>query len=226
MRLKLPAIILLFAALIASASVAQGQSRSISYGSPSPTGISLGVYQPKIFQTLDALPANVRTKIDDHLRTRLGNAFYSQIVFVNGSSINVADFLRANPRTQWRVHTYELVFKYADAKHGLREYYARFRLDSNGDVIDEINLPKVAKFPLKGKIISIDDAIAIAKSHGHLTKGSGTNLTIDYLEDIGSLAWEFKSYSSNDASTVTAKVLIIDAHSGAILKDGFESGIK
>jgi len=226
MAYKLPTTILLLASLFFCAHVAIAQTRSISYGNPSPVGISLGTYEPKTFNSLDALPANVRTKVDDHLRTRLGDAFYSQLVFVNGSSINVADFLRANPKTQWRVHTYELVFKYADPKKGLKSYYARTRLNSNGDIIDEIDLPEVAKFPLKANIISIDDAIAIAKSRGHKTKGAVTNLTIRYLDDVGSLAWVLESYISSDAYTTTSKVLIIDAHSGVVLKDGFGGGIK
>ena len=223
---KLPTKVLLVFALSLCAHLVSAQTRSISYGNSSPTGISLGAYEPRTFNNLDAIPANVRTRIIDHLRTRLGDAFYSQLLFVNGSSINVADFLRANPKTQWRVHSYELVFKYADRKRGLKEYYARTRLDSNGKVIDEIDLPEVAKFPLKGKIISIDDAIAIAKTRGHKTKGSGTNLTIRYLDDVGSLAWVFESYIASDAYTTTSKVLIIDAHSGFILKDGFGGGIK
>jgi hypothetical protein len=163
--------------------------------------------------------------VDEHLRARFGDAFYSKLLFVSGSSINVSDFLRTNPKTQWRVHSYELVFKYADLKHGLKEYFARTRLDANGEVIDEIDLPYVAKFPSKATIISIDDAIAIAKSRRYKTKGSGTNLTIRYVEDVGSLAWVFESYASEDKYTVTTKVLIIDAHTGAVIKDGFETGI-
>jgi hypothetical protein len=226
MVLKLPTKIFFVITLCACAHVATAQSRSISYGNPSPSGISLGAYEPKTFKSLNVLPEDVRTKAEDHLRTRLGDAYYSQLVFVSGSSINVTDFLRVNPKTQWRVHTYELVFKYADAKNGLKEYYARTRLDSNGDVIDEINLPEVARFPLKAKIISIDHAIAIAKSRGYKSKGTGTNLTIRYVESAGSLAWVFESYASDDRYTVTTKVLIIDAHNGAALKDGFETGIK
>ncbi len=226
MVLKLPMKLFFVITLCACAPVAIAQSRSISYGNPSPSGISLGAYEPKTFKNLNVLPEDVRTKMEAHLRTRFGDAYYSQLVFVSGSSINVTDFLRANPKTKWRVHTYELVFNYADAKHGLREYYARTRLDSNGDVIDEINLPEVARFPLKAKIISIDDAIAIAKSRGHKTKGAGTNLTIRYLDDVGSLAWVFESYISSDAYITTSKLLIIDAHSGVVLKDGFGGGIK
>ncbi len=226
MALKLSTGILLATTLCVCVHITCAQTRTISYGNPSPTGISLGAYVPTTFNSLDALPANVRTKVDEHLGKRFGDSYYSRLAFVSGSSINLAEFLRANPKTQWRVHSYELVFRFTDLKSGLKEYYARARFDSNGDVIDEINLPEAANFPSKAKIISVDDAIAIAKLHGHKTKGTGTNVTIDYLEDVGSLAWVFKSYTSNDAYTVTAKVLIIDAHSGAILKDSFETGIK
>ena len=92
----------------------------------------MGAYEPKTFKMLNGLPANVRTRVDDHLRTRFGDAFDSQLIFVNGSLTYVPEFLRANPTFKWRVHTYELVFKYADPKHGLKQYYARTRLDSSG----------------------------------------------------------------------------------------------
>jgi hypothetical protein len=200
------------------------QKHSVSYGSGYPSSIELGEYKPRIIKSPDAIPNNVRSKVENHLRARFGNDYYSRLVFSIGSAIDIDEFLRVNPNTKWKVHSYELAFKYADRKSGLKEYYARIRLDSNGDVIREINLPEVAKYPQKANIISVDRAIDIAKSRG--LKPKKMNIAIDYDEDVGSLVWVIDSFAFSDVYTITSKVIKIDAHSAAILKDGYLSGIK
>jgi hypothetical protein len=72
-------------------------------------------------------------------------------------SVNIEEYLRINPGTKWKVHSYELVFRYADSPPGLKVYYARTRLDSDGEVIEEIDLPEISKFPNKASIISVDE---------------------------------------------------------------------
>ena len=115
------------------------------------------------------------------------------------------------------------VFKYADSRHGLKEYYARTRLDSDGEVIKEIDLPEVAKFPNKASIISVDAAADIARSHGFESKTM--NIDIRYNEDAGSLVWIFYTSAGTHDFIGLTKILVVDAHSGQILKDGVELGI-
>lgn len=210
-------------ALLLCTQAVLAQKHSVSYGNPFPIGIELGEYKPKIINSLGSLPQNIKSKIEDHLRARLGNEFYSRLVFVGGAVIEPAEFRRVNPNIKWKVHSYELVFKYSNEKNGLKEYYARIRLDSSGDVIDEINLPEVAKYPSKAQIISINRAIEIAKAHGF--KPKKMEIKIDYDVDVGSLVWVIDSFAFSDKYTITFKVLKIDAHNAEILKDGFEGGI-
>ncbi len=199
------------------------QKHSVSQGCNSPSSIELYPYKPRIINSLAALPEAIRSKVDSHLRARLGNDFYSKLVFVTGAAIDADEFLRVNPGVKWKVHSYELAFKYADTAKGLTAYCARIRLDANGDVMDDINLPEGAKYPQKANIISISEAIKIAKSRGF--KPKKMSITIDYDKDTGSLVWRMESFAFSDKYTSTSKVLKIDAHSAAILKDGYESGI-
>jgi uncharacterized membrane protein YkoI len=221
---KAQAKLLLVVALCSCNHYVLAQRRLISYGNPSPVGVSLGQYIPRTFKSLNALPEGIRVKVVNHLRERLGNDFYSRLKFVSGSSIDIEEYLRINPGTKWKVHSYELVFRYADSPHGLKEYYARTRLDSDGEVIEEIDLPEISKFPNKASIISVDTAADIAKSRGFESKTM--NIDIRYDEDAGSLVWRFETFAREDRFTVSTKVLIVDAHSGQILKDGIETGIK
>jgi hypothetical protein len=211
-------IILLFCSQVTMA-----QKRSVSFGNPSPISIPLGAYEPNTFKSLDALPGNIRSKVEGHLRDRFGDEFYSQLTFVAGAIIDVAGFLRVN-RNRGKIHSYELVFKYADERGGLKEYYARIRLDSNGDVLDEINLPHVSKHPLKAKIIPLFRAIEIGKEHGFTQRSMG--IRIDYDKEAGSLLWIVESFVREDAYRSTRRVLSIDAHSAAILKDTSQSGAR
>ena len=203
------------------------QKRSVSYGNSSPSSISMGVYEPKGIKSLDTLPANIRLKVENHLRERLGAEYYSKLVFVSGAVIDLNELYRVEPNAknyQWKIHSYELVFKYADPKKGLKKYYARTRLDSNGGVMADINLPEVSKYPQKANIISIDKAIEIAKERG--LKPKEMNIRVLYDEDIGSLIWIISSFAGEDKYTSTDRVIRIDAHSAEILKDGYEGGIK
>ena len=107
---KAQAKLLLLVALCSCAHYVSAQKRSVSYGNPSPVGLSLGQYTPRTFKSLNALPEAVRVKAVNHLTERLGNDFYSRLKFVSGSSIDVEEYLRINPGTKWKVHSYELVF--------------------------------------------------------------------------------------------------------------------
>ena len=218
---------LLLALLLFCSHEVFGQKRSISFGNSSPSSISMGAYEPRSFKSLDALPANIRLKVENHLRERFGSAYYSKLAFVSGAVINLNELYRVEPAAknyQWKIHSYELVFRYADPKKGLKKYYARTRLDSNGDVMDEIGLPEISRYPQKANIISVDKAIEIAKEHG--LKPKEMNIRIQYDEGVGSLVWIISSFAGEDKYTSTDRVIRIDAHSAEILKDGYEGGIK
>ncbi len=218
---------LLLAVLFFGSHEVMGQKRSISFGNSSPSSIEMGAYEPRSFKSLDALPANIRLKIENHLRERFGNEYYSKLVFVSGAVIDLSELYRIEPNAknyQWKIPSYELVFKYADPKKGLKKYYARVRLDSNGDVMAEINLPEVSKYPPKANLISVDRAIGIAKERG--LKPKDMNIRILYDEAVGSLVWIINSFAGEDEYTSTDRVIRIDAHSAEILKDGYEGGIK
>jgi hypothetical protein len=52
------------------------------------------------------------------------------------------------------------------------------------------------------------------------------NIDIRHDEDAGSLVWRFEAFAREDRYTLSNRVLVVDSHSGQILKDGIESGIK
>ena len=204
-----------------------GQNRIISYGNSDPSSVYFEVYKPKQIKSLDELPPDIKSKIENHLQARFGNNYYSKLNFLIAEIIDVDELFRVEPKFksyQWKMHTYEFVFKYSDMKKGLSKYFARIRLDLNGDVMHEIDLPEVKKYPQKADLISVDKAIEIAKSKGF--KPKKMQITILYDEDVDSLAWNISTFANEDRFTITRKVIKIDAHNGEILKEGTESGIK
>ena len=93
---------------------AQGQSRSVSSGNSSPSSISIGVYQPREFKTLDKMPEGIRMKVTNHLRVYFGEAFYSKLKFVGGAAIDLDELYQVEPNAknyEWKIHSYELVFQ-------------------------------------------------------------------------------------------------------------------
>jgi hypothetical protein len=222
---KKPALALLVILTLSFSKDALAQKRTISHGNSSPN--TMGLYRPNALKSLAALSEEVRLKVDRHLRERFGNDYYSKLVFIAGASVDLAELYRVEPNARnwkWRIYTYELVFKYSDRKKGLDKYYARIKLDSNGSVLKEIDLPEVSREPHKANIISVNEAIEIAEKRGFHSKS--VDIDMKYDEDAGSLTWTLYSFAHQDRFTATRRVIKIDAHSSAVLNDSYESGIK
>jgi hypothetical protein len=200
------------------------QNHSVSQWCGAPSSVELAPYKPQAISALTALPSSIRFRVEEHLTARLGHDFYSKLIFATGAIIDLNEFLRMKPNTKWKVHSYELAFKYSDPKNGLKEYCSRILLDSAGQVMREIDLPEVGRYPRKATIISVDRAFEIARARGF--KPKKMSVAIGYDEDVGSLVWEIDSFAFSDQYSITTKILRIDAHTGEILKEGFSSGIK
>ena len=149
------------------------------------------------------------------------------MILASCAKIDFEELYRVNPDAKyyrWKIPAYELVFKYADRKKGIKEYYARIRLDSYGDPIDEINLPNVSVNPHKADVISIKKAIEIAKERGF--KAKEMNIRISYDNHVESLVWEISSFAGKIDYIISTKILRIDTHSAEILEDGYRGAIE
>lgn len=187
---------------------ANSQTRNISKFAGS---LNLISYKPKSFDTLNALPSNIKEKVEKHLIDRLGADFYGKLKLNWVIVVNFDDFRRAepNPNYQWNVPAYELEFSFVRRDKGIKDYQANIWLDGNGDVLREIDLPPIRLHPEKAEIIPVQTAIKIGKAN----KFSADSVKIDYREEDDSIVWQLHRWDKDGGTSR----IDISAHTGKIL---------
>jgi hypothetical protein len=144
-------------------------------------------YRPGIIKKLNEVPSAVRAQLKSHLKERLGKSFYSKLEFDWGEKVDLAKLYEVEP--YWkseRVATYSLIFHFSEKNKGLKAFYCRIGLDETGQVISEINLPKISEQPRKAKLIPSRDALVIASRNGFNPQ---SHPRLDYNDDTDSLVW-------------------------------------
>lgn len=184
------------------------QTRSISKYAGS---LNLISYKPKWFDTLNALPSDIKEKVVKHLIDRLGEDFYSELKLNYLIVVNFDDFRRAesNPTYQWKIPAYEVGFSFVRRDKGIKDYEANIQFDESGAVLREIDLPPIRLDPEKAEIIPVKTAIKI----GRANKFSTEWVRIAYREEDDSIVWQLHR-RDKDGGTLR---MDISAHTGKIL---------
>lgn len=194
---------------------AVGQKRSVTYG---PVSVYFGNYKPREPKSLSELPESIRVKLETHLKARLGDAFYSRLRLSSGQLIDFDELYRVEPDAKnykWKIFAYGLNFKFSEPAKGIRAYHSRISLDENGNVLQEIDLPEIAKHPEKANIISLSKAKKIASEHKFPLER--TDVEINYDSERDSLIWMLKYKLKGNAYVWVTRSISIDAHTGEIL---------
>lgn len=192
--------------------------RSVSKG---PESTSFGNYEPREPKSLSDLPEKIREKVENHLKSRLGDVFYSKLKLSSGQIVNFDDLYRVEPDARnykWEIFAYSLNFLLAEPKKGIKAYHARILLASEGNIIREIDLPHISKNPDKANIISLTEARKIAaKQKFPLNR---TNVEISYDTERDSLVWTLQYKLKGDKYVWVDRIMSIDAHSGEVISLG------
>ena len=184
-----------------------------------PGWLYLGDYDAVEVLQLAELPQPVQEALTSHLRTRLGDAVFSELVFEGGQVIDHAALLRADPLAadyQWTVPAYVLHFVLSRPESCLDAYHADIWLDEVGRPIQEIDLPAVAAQGGVLRIVSVDQARAAVRALGHAGE---LPAEIAYRPDLDTLVWLI---TPSDADVKEGPVIrfvevVIDARDGRVL---------
>jgi Zn-dependent metalloprotease len=109
-----------------------------------------------------------------------------------------------------------LCFSFKDTTKGIGLYTAKIVLDKFGNVIEEIELPDIKKFPEKSNIISLEQAKVIATENKFFDEKTLINLSYD--KKNGSIVWCFKQTTYKPDHTLSGWTLVIDAHNGKVIE--------
>jgi uncharacterized membrane protein YkoI/TM2 domain-containing membrane protein YozV len=177
-----------------------------------------GEYKLRNVEQLDELPGNVRENVMSHLIDRLGEDFYRTLHFTWGEIVDKEQLLREQPNAKdykWDVHTYDLHFMFSRLDKGIEAYYAQIKLDETGHVMEEIDLPHIARDQSKSQLISLQEAKEIAAKNAF--KVEYTDIEIDYQQQHDVIIWRFRQLIRDDGLSMTFKNIEINAHTSEIL---------
>jgi len=182
------------------------------------TGIpSLGSYEPQRPKSLGDFPAPIRDAVEKHLRDRLGTTFRETLQYSSGHIIDSDELHRVDPSSigfRWEVPAYQISFL-VKQPHKEIEYHASVELRKDGTILKEIDLPAVAKFPERGKLVSLHEALETARKKGIQTDDCEAQL--EYLNHAGIIVFEIRQHLGKTGSIHHIRRVRIDAHTGAFI---------
>jgi len=192
--------------------------RSVPKG---PESTYFGNYKPREPKSLNELPDEIRRKIEDHLKSRLGAEFYSKLRLSGGQIVDFNELYRVEPDARnykWKIFAYSLNFILSEPKKGIKAYHARILLDSDGSILREIDLPQIARNFEKANVISLAAARKIAAKHKFPLNRANAQISYDSEKD--SLVWTLEYKLRGDKYVWVDRIIRIDAHSGEIISVG------
>lgn len=175
-----------------------------------------------LFRSLNSLPPNVRGRLDDYLKTRLGSAFAKRLEFDEGQWLDIKELQKEFPalyEKNLHLGTYDLLFRFSDPAKGLKYFYAKLALNDDGSVNEDIKLPNIGKNPAKAEIISCENAIQIAVTHGF--SRDRISPWFEYSPEHDSFIWvltDSKRVDSGQYGNGTYRKIDVDANTGEILR--------
>lgn len=170
-QINLSGISVLMAVLLLAVSFTGAQTCNVDSGY---RGGAFTVYYEqrhlvKLHRSLDEMPPQIREKLDKHLRDKLGSDFVKKLKLEYFEYLDLEQLRKEFPSLydiNAKIGAYDLLFRFSDKANGLKFYYVKMRLNEDGTVADEIDLPNIAFEPNKAKLIPCKRAVEIAASRG------------------------------------------------------------
>jgi hypothetical protein len=180
----------------------------------------------KLFRSLDEIPEEVRNRVNQHLREKLGDTFAQNLKFEEGQWLDLNNLRKQFPSVyeeNAKLGSYDLLFSFSDPSRGLKAFFTKMVLNEDGSVNREIGLPDIASDPAKAAIISCWDAYSIAANKGFPSEFSSARF--EYSEDKKVFVWiitDSREVEPDDPLMPrfkgTYKHIEIDANTGAIFR--------
>lgn len=144
----------------------------------------------KLFRSLDEIPEEVRHRLDEHLREKLGDTFAQNLKFEEGQWLDLKNLRKQFPTVyeeNAKLGSYDLLYSFSNPYKGLKAFFTKMVLNEDGSVNREIGLPDIASNPGKANIISCWDAYSIAANNGFPSEFSSARF--EYSEKKRIFIW-------------------------------------
>lgn len=185
-----------------------------------------GSYKPTAFKTLNDLPDQIRVRVMDKLRNRVGNKFLKKMAFSSGQLIDFQayDETLCNPtnqRTFPNRREYQLCFAFSDVSKGLGAYTAIIRVDENGNLLNDIPFPR--ETGRSHELLPLDKIKSQAIKSGQYVKGVDIEMQYDSVDNI--LIWVFRRVELRSGGQSMMDEWSYNAHTGQFLTHRQNVGI-
>lgn len=176
------------------------------------------VFVPTEIKSLDELPTNIRARLVQHLKSSLGEEFYSLISFKTGLFIDYSELVKADPKVlkyQWEVPTYDIGFYLSQPNSGIEFYCSRITLDSLGNVVDDIRFPSIDKNSSASNFSSLERIKQTATENGFPLEDYKVVFSENHLVLVFARATKDKY----------GEELLVSAHTAEVVKLKHDKGI-
>lgn len=180
----------------------------------------------KLFRSLDEIPEQVRNRLNEHLREKLGDAFAENLRFEEGQWLDLKNLRKQFPSVyeeNAEFGSYDLLFSFSDPYKGIKAFFTKMVLNDDGSVNREIGLPDIASNPAKAVIISCWDAYSMAANNGFPTEFSYASF--EYSEEKKIFVWIITDTRKTEPDDPlmpgfngTYKHIEIDANTGTVVR--------
>lgn len=178
----------------------------------------------KLFRSLDDIPEEVRNRLNEHLREKLGDTFAQNLKFEEGQWLDLKNLRKQFPSVyeeNAKLGSYDLLFSFSDHYKGLKAFFTKMVLNDDGSVNREIGLPEIASNPAKAVIISCWDAYSIAAKNGFPSEFSFASF--EYSEEEKVFVWIITDSRNTEPDNPingkgTYKRIEIDANTGNVVR--------
>jgi hypothetical protein len=180
----------------------------------------------KLFKSLDEIPEEMRHRLDEHLREKLGDTFAQNLKFEEGEWLDLKNLRKKFPSVyeeNAELGSYDLLFSFSAPYKGLKAFFTKMVLNEDGSVNREIRLPDIASNPAKADIISCWDAYSIAANHGFPSEFSSAEF--EYSEDRKAFVWIITDTRETEPDDPlmprfngTYKHIEMDANTGTVVR--------
>ena len=171
-------------------------------------------YYPQEPTSFNDLPIKIQTKVKSCFENRIGTAFYQRLVLNGGQIINLKHFRQIDTFYKATPPIYSLCYMVWDSLSNASVYNFSLKLNEEGNLLAPVPLPNIKHDPSKAKVLTLDEAKAIAKQNNFYDERTQTNSY--YYPNKDCIVWEFKQDEPGEGKRKSVK-LLINAHTGVVI---------
>ncbi|MCE5268817.1 MAG: hypothetical protein LLG00_13130 [Planctomycetaceae bacterium] len=180
----------------------------------------LGDCKPPAIKGWRSIPEPARSQIVTHLKKRLGDRFFAKLSLTGGQVIDLKALRDKEPNSKnyrWEVPTYVLHLRFALPERGIEYYDAQIDCRADGSIVNEVDLPEIAKYPERSQFISVSTALETAKKNGF--DPTKTETELGYRPKLGVCVFSFSQVTEKATQGIEhLRCLDINAHNGKVIE--------